>query len=104
MRSRLSTINYSNLWMLPSFPGVCVAVEAFHSPAIILCTPIARTQISFWFYGFIGVVYQLYVFKFMNASSPGVCGVYAFHSPVIILCSPIVRIKMHFGFIVSCNK
>ena len=55
--------------MLPSFPGVCVAVEAFHSPAIILCTPIARTQISFWSYSFIRVVYQLYVFKFMNASS-----------------------------------
>ena len=31
-----------------------------------------------------GVVYQLYVFKFMNASFLGVCGVYVFHSPVII--------------------
>ena len=61
--------------MLPSFPGVCVAVEAFHSPAIFFCTPIARTQITFWFYSFIRVVYQLNVFKFMNASSPGVCGV-----------------------------
>ena len=95
MRSRLSTKLFK--FMDASFPGVCV-VEAFHSPAIILCTPIARTQISFWFYSFIGVVYQLYVFKFMNASSPGVCGVYAFHSPVIILCTPIVRIQNAFWF------
>ena len=56
MRSRLSTKLFK--FMDASFPGVRV-VEAFHSPAIILCTPIARTQITFWFYSFIGVVYQL---------------------------------------------
>ena len=50
-------------------------------------------------FGFIvscGVVYQLYVFKFMNATFPGACGVYAFHSPVIILCTTIVRIQNAF--------
>ena len=32
-------------FMDASFPGVC-GVEAFHSPAIILCITIARTQIA----------------------------------------------------------
>ena len=44
MRNRLSTKLFK--FMDASFPGVCV-VEAFHTPAIILCTPIARTQITF---------------------------------------------------------
>ena len=52
-----------------SFPGVCV-VEAFHSSFFVL--QLQERKLHFDFIVSCGVVYQLYVLKFMNASFPGV--------------------------------
>ena len=43
------------------------------------------------FLNFLEVVYQVNVFKFMDASFPGVCGDEAFHLHAIILCTTIAR-------------